>query len=63
MFVCRNTLYVMTRRIRSLEDDSIRAMLEQEDKFDEEIGGEENDDEERIVNKSDHSTDSEIDGD
>ena len=52
----------MARRIRSLDDDAIRAMLEQ-DKSDEKIGGEENDGEERIVNKSDHSTDYEIDGD
>ena len=63
MFVCRNTLYIMARRIWSLDDDAIRAMLQQEDKSDEEIGGEENDGEERIVNESDHSTDSEIDGD
>ena len=53
----------MARRIRYLDDDAIRAMLEQEDESDEEIGGEENDDEERVVNESDHSTDSEIDGD
>ena len=53
----------MARRIRHLDDDAIRAMLEQEDESDEEIGGEENDDEERVVNKSDHSTYSEIDGD
>ena len=46
-----------------LDDDAIRSMLEQEDKPDKEIGGEENDDEERVVNESDHSTDSEIDGD
>ena len=63
LFVCRNTLYIMARRIRYLDDDAIRAMLEQEDESDEEIKGEENDDEERVVNKSDHSTDSEIDGD
>ena len=61
--MCRNTLYIMARRIRSLDDDAIRAMLEQEDESDEEIGGEENDDEERVANESDHSTDSEIDGD
>ena len=53
----------MARRIKSLDDDAIKAMLEQEDESDEEIGGEENDDEERVVNESDHSTDSEIDGD
>ena len=53
----------MARRIRYLDDDAIRAMLEQEDESDEEIGGEENDDEERVVYESDHSTDSEIDGD
>ena len=53
----------MAKLIRSLNDDAIRAMLEQEDESDEEIGGEENDDEERVVNESDHSTDSEIDGD
>ena len=53
----------MARRIRYLNDDAIRAMLEQEDESDEEIGGEENDDEERVVNESDHSTNSEIDGD
>ena len=52
----------MARRIRSLDDDAIRAMMEQ-DESDEEIGGEENDDKERVVNESDHSTDSEIDGD
>ena len=63
VFVCRNTLYIMARRIMSLDDDAIRAMLEQKDESDEEIGGEENDDEERVVNESDHSTDSEIDGD
>ena len=63
VFVCRNTLYIMARRIKSLDDVAIRAMLEQEDESDEEIGGEENDDEERVVNESDHSTDSEIDGD
>ena len=63
LFVCRNTLYIMARRIRYLDDDAIRAMLEQEDESDEEINGEENDDEERVVNKSDHSTVSEIDGD
>ena len=27
VFVCRNTLYIMARRIRSLDDDAIRAML------------------------------------
>ena len=53
----------MARRIRSLDDDAIRAMLEQEDESDKEIGGEESDDEERAVNESDHSSDSEIDGD
>ena len=53
----------MARRIRSLDDDAIRAMLEQEDESDEKIGSEENDDEERVVKESDHSTDSEIDGD
>ena len=53
----------MAGRIRYLDDDAIRAMLEQEDESDEEIGCEENDDEERVVNESDHSTDSEIDGD
>ena len=53
----------MARRIRSLDDNAIRAMLEQEDESDEEIGGEKNDNEERVVNESDHSTDSEIDGD
>ena len=53
----------MARRIRSLDDDAIRAMLEQEDKSDEEIGDKENDGEERVVNENDHSTDSEIDGD
>ena len=63
VFVCRNTLYIMARRIRSIDDDAIRAILEQEDESDEEIGGEENDDEERVVNESDHSTDSKIDGD
>ena len=63
VFVCRNTLYIMARRIRSLDDDAIRAMLEQENEFDEEIGGEENDDKERVVNGSDHSMDSKIDGD
>ena len=63
VFVCRNTLYIMARRIRSLDDDAIRAMLEQEDESDEEIEDEENDDEERVVNESDHSTDFEIDGD
>ena len=47
----------MARRIRSLDDDAIRATLKQEDESDEEIGSEENDDEERVVNKSDHSTD------
>ena len=52
----------MARQIKSLDDDAIRAMLEQEIESDEEIGGEENDDEERVVNESDHSTDSEIDG-
>ena len=52
----------MARRIRSLDDDAIRAILEQEDESDEEIG-QENDNEERVVNESDHSTDSEIDGD
>ena len=63
VFVCRNTLYITARRIRSLDDDAIRAMLEQEDESDKEIGGEESDDEERAVNESDHSSDSEIDGD
>ena len=53
----------MARRIRYLDDDAIRAMLEQEDESDEEIGGEENDDEERVVNENNHSMDSEIDGD
>ena len=53
----------MARRIRSLDDDGIWAMLKQEDESDEEIGGEENDDEERVVKESDHSTDSEIDCD
>ena len=52
----------MARRIRALNDDTIRAMLEPEDESDEEIGSEENDDEERVVNESNHSTDSEIDG-
>ena len=32
-------------------------MLEPEDESDEEIGSEENEDEERVVNESDHSTD------
>ena len=53
----------MARRIRYLDDDAIRAMLEQEDESDEEIGGEKNHDEERVVNESNHSTDSKIDGD
>ena len=53
----------MARRIRALDDDTIKAMLEPEDESDEEIGSEENDDEERFVNKSDHITDSEIDDD
>ena len=53
----------MTRRIRYLDDDAIRAMLEQDDESDEEIGGEENNDEKNVVNESDHSMDSEIDGD
>ena len=53
----------MARRIRSLDDDAIRAMLEQEDESDEEIGGEESDDEERAVNESDHSSDPKIDCD
>ena len=48
VFVCRNTLYIMARRIRSLDDDAIRAMLEQQDESDEEIGGEENDDEKEL---------------
>ena len=53
----------MARRIRSLDDDGVWAMLKQADESDEEIGGEENDDEERVVNESDHSTYSENDGD
>ena len=53
----------MARRIRALDDDTIRAMLEPEDESNEEIGSEKNDDEERVVNESNHSTDSEIDGD
>ena len=36
-------------------------MLKPEDKSDEEIRSEDNDDKERVVNESDHSTDSEID--
>ena len=51
----------MARRIRALDDDKIRAMLEPDDESDEEIGSEENDDEERVVNESDHNTDLEID--
>ena len=53
----------MVQRIRALDDDTIRAMLEPEDESDEEIGSEENNDEESVVNESDHSTDSEIDSD
>ena len=53
----------MARRIRSLDDDAIRAMLEQEDESDKEIGGKESDDEERAVNESDRSSDSGSDGD
>ena len=53
----------MARWIRSLDDDAIRAMLEQEDESDKKIGGEESNDEERAVNESDHSSDFEIDGD
>ena len=53
----------MARRIRALDDDTIKAILEPEDASDEELGSEENDDKERVVNESDHSADSEIDGD
>ena len=36
----------MARGIGALDDDTIRAMLELEDNFNEEIGSKENDDEE-----------------
>ena len=53
----------MARRIRALDDDKIRTMLQSEDESDEEIRSDENDEEERVVNESDHSTKLEIDGD
>ena len=42
----------MARWIRALDDYTIRAILEPEDESDEEIGIEENDDKERVVNES-----------
>jgi hypothetical protein len=45
---------------RFLEDNRIKAILIEEISSEEEIGSDEDDNEDRVVNESDHDTDSEI---
>ena len=45
---------------RFLDDNRIKAILLEENSSEEEIGSDEDDNEERVVNESDHDTDSEF---
>ena len=56
-FPCRDIFHKMDR---FLDDDRIKAILLEEDSSEEERGSDEDDNEERVVNESDHDTDSEF---
>ena len=45
---------------RFLDENRIKAILLEENSSEEEIGSDEDDNEERVVNESDHDTDSEF---